>query len=93
LQIKAIAVKVMVNCILFIMKPPKSEKELQALEAEWLKIGLAAPARRALVEAKLYKVSDMRKMTLEELESLHGVGKSAIARIKVIMKAKKINFL
>lgn len=61
-------------------------------DQEWQKIGLAAPARRALVDAKLYKVSDMRKITLTELSAMHGMGKSAIARIKVIMEAKKISF-
>lgn len=64
----------------------------EALDLEWRKIGLAAPARRALVDAKLYKVSDLRRMTLQELTSLHGMGKSAVARIKVIMEAKKISF-
>ncbi len=61
-------------------------------DQEWQKIGIAAPARRALVDAKLYKVSDLRKITLAELTALHGMGKSAIARIKVIMEAKKISF-
>jgi hypothetical protein len=61
-------------------------------DQEWQKIGLAAPARRALVDAKLYKVSDLRKITLTELTAMHGMGKSAIARIKVIMEAKKIDF-
>ena len=61
-------------------------------DQEWQKIGLAAPARRALVDAKLYKVSDLRKITLAELTAMHGMGKSAIARIRVIMEAKKISF-
>ena len=61
-------------------------------DLEWSQIGLAAPARRALVGAKLYKVSDLRKITLEELIGLHGMGKSAVARLRVIMEAKKINF-
>jgi DNA-directed RNA polymerase alpha subunit len=76
------------------MKPSKqSQKDIEALEAEWLKIRLPGPARRALVQAKLYKVSDLRKITLEELAELPGMGKSSIARIKVIMAAKKIRFL
>jgi len=69
-----------------------AEEQQVALEAEWQRIGLTAPARKALVEAKLYKVSDLRRVSLEELSSLHGLGKSAIARIKVIMNAKKIKF-
>lgn len=61
-------------------------------DAEWRKIGLTAPARKALVDAKLYKVSDLRKITLAELSELDGMSKSSIARIKVIMNAKRIKF-
>jgi DNA repair protein RadC len=64
----------------------------EEIDAEWRAIGLATPARRALVEAKLYKVSDLRKISLEELTNLHGLGKSAIARLKVVMHGKKITF-
>lgn len=64
----------------------------QEPDSEWFKIGLSAPARRALVNAKLYKVSDLRKISLDELVGLHGMGKSSIARIRVIMDAKKIRF-
>jgi len=64
----------------------------EALEAEWYKIGLTGPARKALVDAKLYRVSDLRKVSLQELTAIDGVSKSALARIKVIMNAKKIRF-
>jgi hypothetical protein len=70
------------------MDPEKYEE----FDGEWRKIGLAAPARRALVDAKLFKVSDLRKITLSDLEELHGLGKSAIARLKVVMDAKRIRF-
>ena len=62
------------------------------LDDEWVKIGLTRPAREALVDAKLYRVSDLRRISLEELSGLHGMGKSAIARLKVIMQAKDITF-
>ena len=64
----------------------------ESLDREWREYGIAAPARRALVDAKLFKVSDLRKISLNELEGLHGMGKSAIARLKVLMNAKKIKF-
>jgi hypothetical protein len=64
----------------------------EALDGEWRAIGLSAPARRALVDAKLYKVSDLRKISLAELTSIKGLAKSAIARIKQIMEARRINF-
>jgi DNA repair protein RadC len=70
----------------------KAPADQAKLEVEWLRIGISGPARKALVEAKLYKVSDLRKVTLQELTELHGMGKSSIARIQVIMRAKKISF-
>ena len=64
----------------------------ESLDREWREYKLAAPARRALVDAKLYKVSDLRKISLTDLEGLHGMGKSAVARLKVLVNAKKIKF-
>ncbi len=86
------------------MKEPKksnqvldiSQAELdryESLDREWREYGISAPARRALVDAKLYKVSDLRKISQSDLEGLHGMGKSAMARLKVLMNAKKIKFL
>jgi hypothetical protein len=72
---------------------PEDPASYDAFDGQWRKIGLSGPARRALVDAKLYKVSDLRKITLAELNSLHGMGKSAVARLKVLMNAKKLTFL
>ncbi len=71
---------------------PIDTSAYEALDSEWRKIGLTAPARKALVDAKLFKVSDLRKITLTELTELEGMSKSSIARIKVIMNAKRISF-
>ena len=72
---------------------PQSELDrYEKLDQEWREYKIAAPARRALVDARLYKVSDLRKISQTELENLHGMGKSAIARLKVLMNAKKIKF-
>jgi hypothetical protein len=86
-----------------VKKPKKSNQDLdisqaeldryESLDREWREYGISAPARRALVDAKLYKVSDLRKISQSDLEDLHGMGKSAIARLKVLMSAKKIKFL
>jgi hypothetical protein len=72
---------------------PADPASYEPFDGEWRKIGLSAPARRALVDAKLYKVSDLRKITLEKLTSLQGMGKSAVARLKGLMKAKNLTFL
>jgi hypothetical protein len=86
-----------------VKEPKKSNQELdisqaeldryESLDREWREYGISAPARRALVDAKLYKVSDLRKISQSNLEDLHGMGKSAIARLKELMNAKKIKFL
>jgi hypothetical protein len=72
---------------------PSDPSTYEPFDGEWRKAGLTGPARRALVDAKLYKVSDLRKISLAELNSLHGMGKSAVARLKVLMNAKKLTFL
>ena len=69
-----------------------AQLDYESLDGEWRKAGLASPARRALIDAKLYKVSDLRKISLAELSDLHGMGKSAIARLRQLMEAKKISF-
>jgi hypothetical protein len=69
-----------------------SSHDYESLDGEWRAIGLSGPARRALVDAKLYRVSDLRRISIPELAALHGMGKSAIARIRVIMEAKRIRF-
>jgi len=86
-----------------VKEPKKSNQDLdisqaeldryESLDREWREYGISAPARRALVDAKLYKVSDLRKISQSDLEDLHGMGKSAVARLKVLMSAKKIKFL
>ncbi|MSZ20269.1 MAG: hypothetical protein F2609_05630 [Actinobacteria bacterium] len=77
-------------------RPPRpgssAQDKYSALDLEWRRIGLGVIASKALVEAKLYKVSDLRKISLEELTAIQGIGKSSIARLKLIMEAKKISF-
>jgi DNA-directed RNA polymerase alpha subunit len=62
------------------------------LDGEWRKIGLAAPARRALINARILKIEDLKKITEEKLLSLHGMGPSSLPKIKKAMKKKKLNF-
>jgi hypothetical protein len=48
----------------------------------WKELGLAAPARRALVNNKVLKLSDLKKFTLEEVADFHGMGPTAMAILK-----------
>jgi hypothetical protein len=76
-------------------RPSKAVKERTshgAVDREWEEIGLASPARQALVDAKLLKVSDLRKVSLEKLKGLHGLGPNAIRILVAETKKRDISF-
>jgi hypothetical protein len=52
------------------------------VDGVWKELGLAAPARRALVNNKILKISDLKKFTVEEVSEFHGMGPNAIATLK-----------
>ena len=52
----------------------------------WRELGLAAPARRALVDAGALKTSDLRRFTVAEVAALHGVGKTALPKLLPYLK-------
>ncbi len=58
------------------------------LDQAWRALGLAAPARRALVDANLLKIKDLQKIRLSDLAQLHGMGPKAIE----ILKSAGANF-
>ena len=62
------------------------------LDGEWKKIGLPAPARRALIDAKLTRIIHLSKLTEKELLSLHGIGPNSIPLIKKAMKKNDVKF-
>ena len=64
----------------------------EEIDEVWRAIGLAAPARKALVDAKLYKVSDLRKISLEELTNLHGMGKSTLPKLQKLLTDNDLSF-
>ncbi len=61
------------------------------LDKNWREIGLAGPACRALIDAKLFKVSDLSKVSLKDLTNLHGMGKTGIARIEIAMRKEGVS--
>ena len=67
-------------------------KKYEKLDGIWRDLGLAAPARRALVNAKLLKLKDLKKITESDLKKLHGMGPTAIKILKSAMKKSKISF-
>ena len=62
------------------------------VDGNWRSIGLAAPARRALIDDGHYALSDLRKVSLAALKELHGMGPNAIRIIVAEMKKNDIQF-
>ena len=76
--------------------PVKSGKidvsKYEKLDGYWKQIGLAAPARRGLVDAKLIKLADLAKLTELEFGKIHAIGPTARRIVEKEMKKKKILF-
>jgi hypothetical protein len=63
-----------------------------SVDQAWLKIGLAAPARRALIDDGLFNLSDLRKTSLAAVKELHGMGPNAIRILINEMKKADLSF-
>ena len=64
----------------------------QSLDEAWREIGLAAPARRALVDDGLLELADLRKVSLAAVKELHGMGPNAIRVLVAEMKKADLSF-
>jgi hypothetical protein len=69
----------------------ENDKYLE-LDGNWVAIGLAAPARRALIDDGLFTVSDLRKTSLAALKELPGMGPNAIRVLVAEMKKADLSF-
>lgn len=56
------------------------------------KVGLAAPALRALNQAKIDTVTDVQQWSKAELAKLHGMGPKAIATIEALLDLEGMGF-
>ena len=61
-------------------------------DGEWRKLGLAAPARRGLLDNKIIKLSDLKKIRRDQFKQIHGIGPDAIKKVEIAMKAISIKF-
>lgn len=68
---------------------PRSYDEL---DRAWHAIGLAAPARRALVNADLMSMEDLSRVTEKHVVGLHGMGKSTLKRLVAAMADAGVTF-
>ena len=62
------------------------------LDGQWREIGLAAPARRGLVDNKLTQLSQLRKWSEEDIKKIHAMGPSALKILKREMKKRGFSF-
>ena len=54
--------------------------------------GLAAPARRALAGAGLWRLEQLTEISEAEIKALHGMGPNAIAQLRRALDAKGLAF-
>ncbi len=64
----------------------------EGVDHHWREIGLAAPARRALIDDGLFQLSDLRKVSLAAIKELHGMGPNAIRLLVAEMKKADLSF-
>ena len=64
----------------------------EELDQAWRQLGLAAPARRGLVDANLFRLTDLSKITKAQFLAIHGIGPNAAQKIITAMKGQKIDF-
>ena len=61
----------------------KGEVDLSAkVDGVWKELGLAAPARRALVDNKILNLADFKKFTIDQVADFHGMGPNALLILK-----------
>mgnify|MGYP003345604173 CR=1 FL=1 len=64
----------------------------EKLDGYWREIGIAAPARRGLIDKKILKLSDLKKITEKEFNEIHAMGPVALKIIKSNMQKSGIGF-
>ena len=63
-----------------------------AVDGPWRELGLAAPARRVLIDDGLFQLSDLRKVSLAAIKELHGMGPNAVRVLVAEMKKADLSF-
>jgi hypothetical protein len=64
----------------------------ESFDGAWREIGLAAPARRALIDDGLFELADLRKVSLAAVKELHGMGPNAVRILTTEMKKADLSF-
>jgi hypothetical protein len=68
-------------------------KDEQAVQSESdLPVWLAAPARRALASAGLWRLEQLSRISEAELKALHGIGPHAVRQLRAALDASGMAF-
>jgi uncharacterized protein YdhG (YjbR/CyaY superfamily) len=75
------------------VKPVQAKlSEYAKKDGYWRELEIAAPARRGLIDRKLFKITDLQKITALEFRAIHGIGANASRKIIAEMKKRKVSF-
>lgn len=61
------------------------EIEYGKIDKTILDLKLAKPALRALINISIYTLADLKKIPLQQLEKLHGMGPGSIKKMKQLL--------
>ncbi|MEN9922601.1 MAG: hypothetical protein RIS09_115 [Actinomycetota bacterium] len=67
-------------------------KQYESKDLVWRELKLAAPARRALIDNKIFTLKDLSRFTENEVFRMHGIGSNALATLKVALKKHQLGF-
>jgi hypothetical protein len=62
------------------------------LDCAWQELGLAAPARRALISADITSLPDLTAWRVADLAQLHGIGTHAMIRLRQALADAQLAF-
>jgi hypothetical protein len=61
----------------------------EKVDGVWRDLGLAAPARRALINAEIYNLKQLANWSKSDLKKLHGMGPNALAKLADFLTNEK----
>lgn len=75
-----------------VVKGEKKQSSYFSSDQYWRSIGLAAPARRGLIDKGLKELKDLARISEKEFMKIHAIGPNAHGIITNEMRRKKIRF-
>lgn len=67
-------------------------KSYEAKDHVWRGLKLAAPARRALIDNKIFTLKDLSRFSENEVFQMHGIGSNTLMTLKKALKKHHLSF-